>query len=595
MKQINRLRFVSVLLIAILLLQAAPLASAFGPCSPWATEQLTQIEEAGLIPESLADADMKLNITRQELCEMAVLAYKRVTGRTDLAPDKTTYFKDTSNSDICLAYELGIVSGYDNGNFGPNDKLTRQELFQIIYTLFKSVGWTEDEVQEMFKTFLDYKQVGDWAVESTKIMLELGITSGTGGNYITPGGTTTVEQALCMLERAYDYARYYIVENGIYKAFPNFPGYDGEHNIDPSSLEQRPEPEAVDFEEHVYNNCSSWAAHGVGIMEYWGLIPESLYGLDFNTKNITREQFCEAAVLCFKKLTNDNSPAPMVNYFKDSSNPNVNLASELMIVSGYSDGTFRPNSSITRQEMFQMIRNLLAVIGWEKYDNEHELFAQFSDEKSIASWARAAAKVAIELDIVKGDGTGKLMPTANCSREQAAIMFYRAFRYIDLWYSEHPLDPETYPGHIAVDHPNAQKAVDLAYSKLGCAYVYGTQGPNTFDCSGLVYWIYHTQLGYTLGRTATAQWQNGIQISFDMSHPGRALKPGDLVYFRTSPGSSSIGHIGIYVGATYNGKDTPYGEFSFIHASTSTTGVIWGNLSTSYYQSRIYGARRIAY
>lgn len=584
MKKIKLFRTVSLFLVALLLLQAAPLASAFGNCSPWATDQLTQIDEVGLIPESLQDADMTVNISRQELCQMAVLAYKRVTGRTSLTPDKTTYFKDTTDPDICLAYELGIVSGYDNGNFGPKDKLTRQELFQIIYALFKSVGWSEDEVQELFETFFDYKQVGDWAKESTKLMLELGITSGTGGNYITPGGTTTVEQSLCMLERAYDFARYYLAEE-----MGPFTG------IDPATLEPRPEPEDVDFPEHVYSNCSDWAAHGVGIMEYWELIPESLVGLDFKTKNITREQFCEAAVLCYRKLTQDTTQANNFSYFKDTDNPNVCRAYELMLVAGYSDGTFRPGNSITRQEMFQMIRSLLESIGWEKYDNEHELFAQFSDEKNIANWAKAAAKVAIELEIVKGDGSGKLMPTANCTREQAAIMFYRGFRYIDLWYSEHPLDPETYPGHIAVDNPNAQKAVDLAYSKLGCQYIYGTQGPNTFDCSGLVYWIYHTQLGYSMGRTATAQWQNGIQISFDMSHPGRALKPGDLVYFRTSPGSSSIGHIGIYVGATYNGKDTPYGEFSFIHASTSTTGVIWGNLSTSYYQGRIYGARRIAY
>lgn len=583
MKRTKMIRILCLMLALFVLLPSTPLASAYGNCSSWAEEQLDEIEAAGLIPESLEDADMTLNITRQELCEMAVLAYRRITGRTDLAPDKTTYFKDTSDPDICLAYELGIVSGYDNGNFGPNDKLTRQELFQIIYTLFKSVGWTEDEVQEMFRTFLDYKQVGSWAVESTKIMLELGITSGTGGNYITPGGTTTVEQALCMLERAYDYGRYYFAE----KMGP-FTG------IDPATLPERPTEEMIP-EEHSYSNCSSWAALGVGIMEYWELVPQSLFGLDYSKKNITREQFCEAVVLCYQKLTGDASAPMQTSYFKDSSNPSVCRAYELQIVSGYTDNTFRPNNSITRQEMFTMILNLLKAIGWEKYDNEHELFAQFSDSSKIAAWAKPAAKVAIELEIVKGDGAGKLMPTANCSREQAAIMFYRGFRYIDLWYSEHPLDPETYPGHIAVDNPNAQKAVDLAYSKLGCRYVYGTQGPNTFDCSGLVYWIYHTQLGYSMGRTATAQWKNGIQISFDINHPGKALKPGDLVYFRTSPGSSSIGHIGIYVGATYNGSPTPYGEFSFIHAANSNSGVIWGSLNSDWYRPRIYGARRIAY
>ncbi len=583
MKRTQMMRILCLIMAVLILLPSVLFASAYGNCSEWAIEQLDEIDAAGLIPESLADADMTLNISRQELCEMAVLAYRRITGRTDLKPDKTTYFKDTNNPDICLAYELGIVSGYDNGNFGPNDKLTRQELFQIIYTLFKSVGWTEDEVQELFKTFLDYKKVGSWAVESTKIMLELGITSGTGGNYITPGGTTSIEQAVCMLERAYDYARYYLAEE-----MGPFTG------IDPATLPIRPEADEVPETEY-YTACSDWAAHGIGVMEYWALLPESLRGLDFSKKNITREQFCEAVVLCYQKLTEDTSAPMQTNYFKDSSNPSVCRAYELQIVAGYTDGTFRPNNSITRQEMFTMILNLLKGIGWEKYDNEHELFAQFSDSNKIAGWAKAAAKIAIELEIVKGDGNGKLNPTSSCSRQEAAIMFYRGFRYIDLWYSEHPLDPETYPGHIAVDNPNAQKAVDLAYSKLGCRYVYGTQGPNTFDCSGLVYWIYHTQLGYSMGRTATAQWKNGIQISFDINHPGKSLKPGDLVYFRTSPGSSSIGHIGIYVGATYNGSPTPYGEFSFIHAANSNSGVIWGSLNSDWYRPRIYGARRIAY
>lgn len=583
MKRTQMTRILCLLLAIAVFLPILPSASAYGNCSGWAVAQLDEVDALGLIPASLDDADMTVDITRQELCEMAVLAYRRITGRADLKPDKTTYFKDTNDPDICLAYELGIVSGYANGTFCPNDKLTRQELFQIIYTLFKSVGWTEDEVQELFKTFLDYQKVGSWAVEPTKIMLELGITYGTGGNYISPGGTTTVEQALCMLERAYDYARYYLAEE-----MGPFTG------IDPATLPARPEADEVPETEY-YTACSSWAAHGIGVMEYWALLPESLRGLDFAKKNITREQFCETVVLCYQKLTEDVSAPMQTKYFKDSSNPSVCRAYELQIVSGYTDGTFRPGNSITRQEMFTMILNLLKAIGWEKYDNEHELFAQFSDSGKIAAWAKPAAKIAIELGIVKGDGAGKLTPTANCSRQEAALMFYRGFRYIDLWYSEHPLDPETYPGHIAVDNPNAQKAVDLAYSKLGCRYVYGTQGPNTFDCSGLVYWIYHTQLGYSMGRTATAQWKNGIQISFDISHPGKALKPGDLVYFRTSPGSSSIGHIGIYVGATYNGKDTPYGEFSFIHAANSSTGVVWGSLNSDYYRTRIYGARRIAY
>lgn len=594
MKRTQMMRIFCLILAVLVFLPNTLLASAYGKCSEWAIEQLDEIEAAGLIPASLEEADMTVNITRQELCQMAILAYRKATGRTELKPDKTTYFKDTADPDICLAYELGIVSGYTNGNFGPNDKLTRQELFQILFTLFKSVGWTEKEIQDPYTACTDSKYVSNFAVSATKTMLELGIVSGTGNNKISPGGTATIEQSLCLLDRAYDYARYFMAESGVYKFFPAFPGYDGVNDLDPNTLPVRPGEEEFP-EEHVYADCSSWAAENLGVMEVWGLIPKSLYGLDFAKSNITREQFCEAAVQCYQALTGDLSAPGFLGYFKDTQNPNVCKAKELMIVSGYTDDTFRPNKSITRQEMFTMILNFLHAVGWEELNSEHELFAQFSDSGRIGSWAKTAAKVAIQLEIVKGDGNGKLNPTANCSRQEAAIMFYRGFRYINLWYSEHPLNPDTYPGHIAVDNPNAQKAVDLAVSKIGCWYVYGAAGPNTFDCSGLVYWIYHTQLGYSMGRTATAQWKNGIQISVDWSHPGKTLKPGDLIYFRSSSGSSSIGHIGIYVGATYNGKPTPYGEFTFIHAPHTGAQVCYSDLHWWISVNRIYGARRIAY
>ena len=46
-----------------------------------------------------------------------------------------------------------------------------------------------------------------------------------------------------------------------------------------------------------------------------------------------------------------------------------------------------------------------------------------------------------------------------------------------------------------------EKLVELAKSKLGCKYVWGATGPNTFDCSGLMYWC-HKQIGKTIPRTS---------------------------------------------------------------------------------------------
>lgn len=82
------------------------------------------------------------------------------------------------------------------------------------------------------------------------------------------------------------------------------------------------------------------------------------------------------------------------------------------------------------------------------------------------------------------------------------------------------------------------RLVSLAASHAGAAYVYGGSGPYSFDCSGLVQYIYG-QLGRSVPRTAQAQYDASTKIATT------AARPGDLVFFG---GTSSIYHVGIYAG-----------------------------------------------
>ncbi|EAY14633.1 Clan CA, family C40, NlpC/P60 superfamily cysteine peptidase [Trichomonas vaginalis G3] len=50
---------------------------------------------------------------------------------------------------------------------------------------------------------------------------------------------------------------------------------------------------------------------------------------------------------------------------------------------------------------------------------------------------------------------------------------------------------------------------NIARSKLGCPYVYGAAGPNSFDCSGLTYYC-HQQVGISIPRVASAQQAGGV-------------------------------------------------------------------------------------
>jgi len=108
--------------------------------------------------------------------------------------------------------------------------------------------------------------------------------------------------------------------------------------------------------------------------------------------------------------------------------------------------------------------------------------------------------------------------------------------------------------------------INLFASQVGKAYVYGATGPNAFDCSGLIYYVYHNNFGYNIPRTAWAQGQSGTQISW------ANIQPGDLIY--------SSGHIGVYVGGGL-----------MIHAATPGQGVIVS--SAAAYQARGYRVARL--
>lgn len=82
------------------------------------------------------------------------------------------------------------------------------------------------------------------------------------------------------------------------------------------------------------------------------------------------------------------------------------------------------------------------------------------------------------------------------------------------------------------------RVVALAASHAGAPYVYGGSGPYSFDCSGLVQYIYK-QLGRSIPRTAQAQYDYSTKI------PQSAARPGDLIFFG---GTSSIYHVGIFAG-----------------------------------------------
>jgi cell wall-associated NlpC family hydrolase len=87
-----------------------------------------------------------------------------------------------------------------------------------------------------------------------------------------------------------------------------------------------------------------------------------------------------------------------------------------------------------------------------------------------------------------------------------------------------------------------RRAVWFALAQLGKPYVWGAEGPDTYDCSGLVQAAY-AAAGVALPRTARPQYLATVPV------PVSAMVPGDLLFFGTDPRNwNSIHHVGMYLG-----------------------------------------------
>ncbi len=146
--------------------------------------------------------------------------------------------------------------------------------------------------------------------------------------------------------------------------------------------------------------------------------------------------------------------------------------------------------------------------------------------------------------------------------------------YVSSDYITSCMDASGARGDSDVAAPAGQQIVDFALQYLGCPYVWGGNGPNCFDCSGLTKYVY-ANFGYSLNRTASAQLSNGVPVSRS------ELQPGDLVFFNTHRVSTPVSHVGIYIGGD-----------RFVHASTNSYAVEIDSLSGHYANTYVY-ARRI--
>lgn len=101
---------------------------------------------------------------------------------------------------VAWASEKGIVNGYDNGNFGPMDPITREQMAAILYRYAQFKGY-DTAVSGDINAFADYSQVSPYAVDAMKWAVSQGLISGMENNTLAPQGNATRGQIAAVLMR----------------------------------------------------------------------------------------------------------------------------------------------------------------------------------------------------------------------------------------------------------------------------------------------------------------------------------------------------------------------------------------------------------
>ena len=102
-------------------------------------------------------------------------------------------------------------------------------------------------------------------------------------------------------------------------------------------------------------------------------------------------------------------------YYKD-----ICIASKAGYINGYEDKTFKPNKTITREEVSKILISIK-----NKQDNVYDKLNKYPDKNKVSNWAKAYVEGAIEQGYLKGDDLGLLNPTNNITRAESITILSR--------------------------------------------------------------------------------------------------------------------------------------------------------------------------
>lgn len=175
------------------------------PAGHWAEEDIHTLANK-LVVYGVSDDlfDLRRNVTRAEFAGLVVrsLGLGGIKGSHSFSdvPANAWYAEE-----VAIATEAGLIYGYEDGTFRPNEVITREELASLVVRALEYAGFTEElspsEQSALLAPFKDADQVGGWAREEMARAIKEGIVYGMSEDTLNPKGNATRAEAAAMLYR----------------------------------------------------------------------------------------------------------------------------------------------------------------------------------------------------------------------------------------------------------------------------------------------------------------------------------------------------------------------------------------------------------
>lgn len=179
---------------AVIVQEKAPEATLTDISGHWAEKNVKELVALGAV-SGYTDGTFKPDnkITRSEFTVILVKAF-------ELEPKSGKVFADTAGhwakDSIAAAASYGIVNGYDENTFGPDDTITREQMAAMIVNAAKLTPVPGD------LSFADGHTISDWARESMAAAVQNGIITGYPDNTVRPQSNATRAEAVTVIMNA---------------------------------------------------------------------------------------------------------------------------------------------------------------------------------------------------------------------------------------------------------------------------------------------------------------------------------------------------------------------------------------------------------